>query len=44
VRAVEALEHAGTAEAKALLEALAAGMPEARLTQEARATLRRLAR
>jgi hypothetical protein len=43
VRAVEALEHAGTAEARRLQEALAGGMPEARLTLEARATLRRLA-
>jgi hypothetical protein len=43
VRAVEALEHIGSAEARRLLEALAGGVPEARLTQEAKAALRRLA-
>ncbi len=41
-RALEILEHVGTAEAKQALEELAAGVPEARLTQEARASLRRL--
>ncbi|HZY88173.1 MAG TPA: PQQ-binding-like beta-propeller repeat protein, partial [Gemmataceae bacterium] len=43
VRAVEALEHIATPEARRLLGALAGGMPEARLTLEAKATLRRLA-
>jgi hypothetical protein len=44
VRAVEALELAGTADARRTLEALAAGDPAARLTREARASLDRLAR
>jgi hypothetical protein len=42
LRAVEVLEHVGTAEAKRVLEVLAAGAPEGRLTREARAALRRL--
>ena len=42
LRAVEALEHMGGHEARALLEALAAGVPQARLTREARASLERL--
>jgi WD40 repeat protein len=42
LRAVEVLEHTGTAEARRLLEALAAGAAEARLTQEAQASLERL--
>jgi RNA polymerase sigma factor (sigma-70 family) len=42
LRAVETLEHLGTAEARALLEALAQGAPEGRLTQEAKAALVRL--
>jgi hypothetical protein len=43
VRAVEVLEHAGTAEARGLLERLVReGAPEARLTREAEAALRRL--
>jgi WD40 repeat protein len=42
LRAVEALEHMSTHEARALLEVLAAGVPQARLTQEARASLERL--
>jgi WD40 repeat protein len=43
LRAVEALEHLGTPEARQLLEAVAGGASEARLTREARASLRRLA-
>jgi RNA polymerase sigma factor (sigma-70 family) len=43
VRAVEALEHAGTPAARRLLADLAAGVPEARQTREARAALGRLA-
>jgi RNA polymerase sigma factor (sigma-70 family) len=42
-RALTALAWANTAEAKQLLEALAKGAPEARLTQEAKAALERLA-
>jgi hypothetical protein len=44
LRALEVLEHIGTAEARALLADLAKGVPEARLTQEAKASLLRLAR
>jgi RNA polymerase sigma factor (sigma-70 family) len=44
VRAVEALEHAGGAEARRLLEELAGGAPGAWLTREARASLDRLRR
>jgi RNA polymerase sigma factor (sigma-70 family) len=44
LRAVEVLEHLGTAEARRLLEALAQGAAEARLTQEAKASLRRCIR
>jgi hypothetical protein len=44
VRAVEVLEHIATPEARQLLEKLAAGTPEARLTHEAKAALERLAR
>jgi RNA polymerase sigma factor (sigma-70 family) len=43
VRAVEVLERVGGAEARRVLEALARGAPEARLTQEAKAALARLA-
>jgi hypothetical protein len=42
-RAVEVLEHIDTPEAQQILEALAKGAPEARLTQEAKASLERLA-
>jgi WD40 repeat protein len=41
-RAVEVLERLGTAEARRLLETLAGGAPDARLTQEAKAALARL--
>jgi WD40 repeat protein len=44
LRAVEVLELIGTAEARRLLETLASGAPEARLTREAKASLARLAR
>jgi hypothetical protein len=44
VRAVLALEARGTPEARRLLEKLADGAPEAWLTQESRAALRRLER
>jgi hypothetical protein len=42
IRAVEVLEHVGTPEARALLRELGRGAPEARLTQEAKASLDRL--
>jgi hypothetical protein len=42
LRAIEALEHAGTAEARRALERLAGGMPEARTTEEAKQALDRL--
>jgi hypothetical protein len=41
-RALEVLEHMGGAEARALLEELAKGAPEAALTREAKAALARL--
>jgi RNA polymerase sigma factor (sigma-70 family) len=43
LRAVEVLEQIGTAEAREILKSLAKGAPEARLTQEANASLDRLA-
>jgi hypothetical protein len=43
-RAIQALEHIGTPAGRQLLETLAQGAPEARLTDEAKAALRRLAR
>jgi hypothetical protein len=42
-RAVEVLENCATSDARHMLQDLAAGSPEARLTQEARAALNRLA-
>jgi RNA polymerase sigma factor (sigma-70 family) len=44
LRAVEVLERVGTAEAQQVLQELAKGAPEARLTQEAKTSLERLAR
>jgi hypothetical protein len=44
LRALEVLERIGTLPTQQLLKALAAGTPEARVTQEARAALQRLAR
>jgi dipeptidyl aminopeptidase/acylaminoacyl peptidase len=44
LRAIEVLEHIGTPEARRVLQILATGTPEARLTQEATASLERLAR
>ena len=44
LRAVEALELAGTPEARQVLETLAAGAEGARLTEEAKAARERLAR
>ena len=44
LRAVEALEHMGTREAKQLLQEMARGAPEARLTQEVKGSLERLAK
>ncbi len=43
VRAVETLQQIGSPEARRLLEILASGVPEARLTREAKASLQRLA-
>jgi hypothetical protein len=42
VRAVEILEHIGTAPARQVLHELAQGEPGARLTEEAKASLQRL--
>jgi RNA polymerase sigma factor (sigma-70 family) len=44
LRAIEVLERVGTPEARQLLRALAGGVPAARLTQEAQASLTRLAK
>ena len=43
LRAVEMLERAGTPQAQEALQALARGIPGARLTHEAKASLDRLA-
>jgi hypothetical protein len=43
IRSVEVLEHVGTSAARQVLVGLAQGAPEARLTQEAKASLMRLA-
>jgi hypothetical protein len=44
IRAVAVLEHIGTPEAHELLQSLAGGTPESRLTREAKASLQRLAK
>ncbi len=44
LRAIEVLEHIGTPEAKEVLDKLAKGAPGARITEEARASLQRLAK
>jgi hypothetical protein len=44
LRAITALEYLGTPAARRLLQRLSEGAPEARLTREARAALRRLAK
>jgi WD40 repeat protein len=44
IRAVEVLEGIGSPEARRVLEQLAGGLPEARLTREARAAMGRLVR
>ena len=44
LRAIEVLEHIGTPEAQAVLQSLARGTSQARLTQEAKAALERLAK
>jgi hypothetical protein len=44
VRVLEVLEHVAKPEGRALLEILAKGAPEARLTREAKAALERLQR
>ncbi len=44
LRALEALEQCGTPEAREWLRALADGAPQSRLTQEAKACLKRLER
>jgi hypothetical protein len=42
LRAIELLEHIGSPEARAVLQTLADGAPDARLTREAKASLERL--
>ena len=43
VRAIEVMEHIDTSEAQRILKTLAQGMPEARITREAKEALERLA-
>jgi hypothetical protein len=43
LRAIEVLEHIGTPEARQVLDTLARGAAVARVTQEAKASLKRLA-
>jgi WD40 repeat protein len=42
VRAIEVLEHVGTIEAQQVLKTLVQGMPQSRITREAKASLERL--
>ena len=44
LRSIEVLENIGTLEARQVLETLSKGAAEARLTQEAEASLKRLAK
>ncbi len=44
LRAMEVLAHIGSAEARQVLQAVSQGAPEARLTQDAKASLERLAK
>ena len=44
LRAIEALEYLGSADAKKVLAKIATGVPEARMTKEAKASLERLAK
>jgi hypothetical protein len=44
LRAIEVLEHIGTADAKNILQSLSSGAPQALVTCEAKASLQRLAR
>ena len=44
IRSLEVLEHAGTAEARQVLESLAGGNPDVPLTRDAKASLARLTR
>jgi hypothetical protein len=44
LRGLEVLERSGTAEARALLKQLAEGLPDAQLTRDAKASLKRMTR